>query len=434
MKAIKARRFAAGIHIKDMKYLAKDAPIETFPLPNKVAISLSQSLGKPATPCVAKGDKVKEGQTIGIADGMISVNVSASVSGTVEDVTTLTVNGKKETYVVIQTEDDEERAYLPPLADPTPEQIIERVQQAGVVGLGGAGFPTAVKLKPRSPVDTLIVNGAECEPYLTCDDVMMQNYAEQVYQGAKLLAKALGASKIYIGIEANKPKAIAAFAQYDDIQVVSLKRVYPMGGEKQLIYAVTGKKVRLGQLPASVGIVVNNVATCFAVNQAVTFGKPLYETLITVSGQAIATPKNLWVRVGTPIEEIIAYCGGAQDGLKKVIIGGPMTGFAVKSFDFYVHKTTSAVLLLNKKEAVCEEPTPCISCGKCADACPMRLMPMNTEFYAAAGDYERAAKMGGALNCIECGACAYICPARRPLLQAIKTTKEALRNANKEEK
>ena len=247
-------------------------------------------------------------------------------------------------------------------------------------------------------------------------------------RGARYIAKALGVENIIIGIEANKPDAIALFEPYEDIKVVILRKQYPMGGEKQLIYVTTGRKVGLGKLPADSGVVVQNVATCYAVCEAVELGKPLYERVLTVSGTAVAQPKNLWVKLGTPVKDIIEYCGGESSAPKKAVLGGPMTGVAIANYDSYTHKTTSGILLLSGKEATADEPTPCVSCGKCADVCPMHLMPMNTAFYAAAGDYDAAAKYGNVAACIECGACEYICPAKRPLIQAIRKTKAELRN------
>ena len=442
-----------------MKNIAKDAALEVLPMPETVAISTSQSLGRPATPVVSAGQTVKEGELIARADGLISSDVFASICGTVTEIKTENgANGTDETFIVIKSDASGEKSYLPPLTDPSADEIKARIKDAGIVGLGGAGFPTAVKVAPKTPVDTLILNGAECEPYLTCDHRLMLEKADEIARGARYVAKALGVEKIIIGIEANKPDCIAVFEKYDDIQPVILKKQYPMGGEKQLIYVTTGRKVGIGKLPADVGVVVQNVATCYAVCEAVELGKPLYERVLTVSGKAVAQPKNLWVKVGTPVSAIIDYCGGEKlvkvlekdltsvkvDGkektttanyteikeksaVKKAVLGGPMTGVAIANYDQYTHKTTSAVLLLDEKEAAAKEPTPCLNCGMCADVCPMHLMPMNTAFYSAAGDYETAAKMGNVAYCIECGACEYICPAKRPLIQAIRKTKAELR-------
>ncbi len=429
MKAVKGRFFLGGTHISDKKSLAKTAPIEELPTP-EVAINLSQSLGRPSVPCVQAGDKVKEGQVIAKSDGAISSDVFASISGTVKEIKTLpTESGTDGQFIVIEGDGSGEKQYLPPLAHPSAEEIITRVRDAGIVGLGGAGFPTAVKIKPPRPVDTLIINGAECEPYLTCDYRLMLEHAEEITRGAKYIAKALGVENIIIGIERNKPDCIQLFENADEINVLSLRKVYPMGGEKQLIYTATGRKVGLGKLPADVGVVVQNVATCFAVCEAVELGKPLYERVLTVSGGAVKEPKNLRVRVGTPIERIIEYCGGENGTPVKAVLGGPMTGVAIKSYDLYTKKTTSGVLLLSGKEAAAEQPTPCLNCGTCADHCPMKLMPMNTAFYSSAGDYEAAAKYGGVDYCIECGVCEYVCPAKRPLIQAIRKSKAALREA-----
>ena len=357
----------------------------------------------------------------------------ASVSGTVTEIKEEKgANGTDEKYIFIKSDGKNETSFLPPLSDPLADEIKARIKDAGIVGLGGAGFPTAVKVSPKTKVDTLVINGAECEPYLTCDHRLMLERADEIARGARYIAKALGVEKIIIGIEANKPDCIKEFEKFDDILPVILKKQYPMGGEKQLIYVTTGRKVGIGKLPADTGVVVQNVATCFAVCEAVELGKPLFERVVTVSGKAVKQPKNLWVKVGTPVQAIIDYCGGESSTPKKVVQGGPLTGTAIASYDNYTHKTTSGVLLLTEKEASADEPTPCLNCGKCADVCPMHLMPMDTAFYAVAGDFDAAAKYGQTAACIECGACEYICPAKRPLIQAIRKTKEALRNKKQE--
>ena len=428
LKAVKGRPFFSGAHVPDRKELAKGAPIEIMPPPAKVAINTAQSLGRPAVPCVQVGDSVKTGQVIARANGAVSSDVFASISGTVKEIAAMgTETGAEGQFIVIEADGEDTKEFMPPLTSPTAEEILARIKDAGLVGMGGAGFPTAVKLNPPCPVDTLIINGAECEPYLTCDYRLMKEHADEIARGARYIAKALGVSDIIIGIERNKPDCIEIFEGYDDIKVVALKKVYPMGGEKQLIYCATGRKVWAGKLPADVGVIVQNVATCFAACEAVEKGKPLYERVMTVSGKSVKQPKNLLVRVGTPIADIVAYCGGEESLPKKVVLGGPMTGIALKDLGVYTKKTTSAVLLLSEKEAAAEQPTPCLNCGLCADHCPMHLMPMNTAFYSSAGDYETAAKMGGTPYCIECGVCEYVCPAKRPLIQAIRKTKAELR-------
>ncbi len=429
MKAVKGKGFIQGVHVPDMKYLSNDAPVEVLPEPQEVVISTLQSMGKPAKVIVAVGDKVAEGQLIATADGAFSSNVFASISGEVTAIKEAeSATGSMETCVFIKGDGEGRKAWLAPLVNPTQEEIKQRVFDAGIVGLGGAGFPTAIKVNPPQQLDTFILNGAECEPYLTCDYRMMIDNTDEVAQGVRLLAKALGVTNVIVAIEANKPLAIAAFEKYDDFKVVILKKQYPMGSEKQLIYSATGKKVPAGQRPLDIGVAVNNVATAYYTYQAVVNGKPLYENLITVSGKAIAQPKNVWVKVGTHAQEIIDFCGGETNEPVKVIQGGPMTGNAISTYDIYTHKTTSGYLLLSKEEADLDEPTPCLNCGKCADVCPMQLMPMQTAFYAEAGDYQSANKYGGAMHCVECGACAYICPAKRPLIQNIRKTKSAIRN------
>ena len=429
MKAVKGKIFFGGVHVRDEKQLACDKPIEVLPLPSVTAVCVHQSLGKPAAVCVEKGQKVKEGQIVATADGAISANVFASISGVVKDIVEMpSVCGVKETYVLIEGDGSTDKQYLPPLAGTDDAQkIIERIKDAGIVGMGGAGFPTAVKVAPKCKVDTLILNGAECEPYLTCDHRMMLEHTDEIVKGAKYIAKALGDVNLVIGIEANKPDCIAAFEKYDDIKVVKLAKHYPVGSEKHLIYATTGRKVGIGKLPADAGTIVQNVGTAFAVYEAVELGKPLYERCLTVSGRAVKEPKNLWVRVGTSIKDIVDYCGGEACEPRKVISGGPMTGVALADYNSYVNKTTSGFVLMTEKEADTMAPTACLNCGKCADVCPMHLMPMQTAFYSAAGDFKTAAKLGNTMCCIECGACEYICPAKRPLIQAIRKTKAAVR-------
>lgn len=430
MKAIKGKTIFSGIHVKDMKALSKDCHTEIMPDPETVVISSAQSLGKPAIVCVNVGEHVLRGQLIANADGIISSDIFASVSGEVTEIKNIIgTNGKEETCVVIKNDFENQEITLPPLSfNANSSEIIERIKNAGIVGLGGAGFPTAVKVSPKAKVDTLILNGAECEPYLTCDHRLMIEYTDEIVRGARYVAKAIGVNEIVIGIENNKPDCIAAFEKYDDVKVVVLKKRYPMGSEKHLIYSTTGRKVGIGKLPADSGVIVQNVATAYYVCEAVEKGKTLTERIITVSGKAIETPKNLWVKIGTPLSDIVAFCGGEKGKPVKLIQGGPMTGTALQNLNAYTHKTTSGILLLSDKEAKKYQPTACLSCGKCADACPMRLMPMNTEFYANAGDFESAIKLGNTLSCIECGVCEYVCPAKRPLIQAIRKTKAYARN------
>ncbi len=426
LKAKNGKLFFRGVHIRGRKELAESSPIEPLDTAFEVAIPVSQHIGAPAVPAVEVGQAVKRGQLIAKSAGKISANVHASVAGTVKEISERTdARGVSGTYVVITPSEKQATAYLPPLTEPTAEQIIQRVEEAGIVGMGGAGFPTHVKLSPQSAVDTLILNGAECEPYLTCDDRLMQEQRDKIVRGAQYLAKALGVEKILIGIEKNKPQAIALFEE-TDLQVIALKKQYPMGSEKHLIYCATGRKVPLGKLPADAGVVVQNVGTAYAVCEAVEEGKPLIERVVTVSGAGLETPKNLLCPVGAPLSALLEKCGGVKENAVKYVAGGPMTGTALTGEDTVVTKTTSGFLFLTAKETCAEEPTNCINCGKCADVCPMKLMPMQIEFYTNAEDYANAEKYGGVTACIGCGACGYICPARRPLAQAIKKAKTEL--------
>ncbi len=423
MKAKNGKLFFRGVHIPDAKEFSKESPI--LPLEtDEAAIPLKQHIGAAAEATVSAGDYVKRGQLIGRAAGKISANVHASVAGTVTEV------GERDdgrggscVHVVIAREGAEE-AFLPPLDHPDGAQIAQRIEDAGIVGMGGAGFPAHVKARPIAPVDTLILNGAECEPYLTCDDRLMREQTERIVRGAGYLAIALNATRVIVAIEKNKPEAISLFEK-TEFETVKLKKQYPMGSEKHLIYCCTGRKVPLGKLPSDVGVAVQNVATAYAVCEAVELGKPLIERVVTVSGGGADAPKNLLCAVGTPLSRL-AEAAGINENAAKFVAGGPMTGTALTGANGVVTKTTSGFLLLTEKETNSETPTPCINCGKCADVCPMRLMPMHTAFYTAVGEYELADRYGGVRSCIECGACSYICPARRPLAQMIKTAKANL--------
>ncbi len=416
------------MHVPEHK-VAANKPIEVMPAPEVVSLSLSMGIGRPAEPLVAPGDKVKKGQLIARSGGFISSNLHSSVSGEVIGIFARpNATGAMENYIDVRNDGLDETDYLGPLPEITPDAIKKRVLDCGLVGMGGAGFPTAVKLSPKTPVDVLIVNGAECEPYLTCDHRLMLEHTDEIVRGARYFAEAIGCKEIIIGVEANKPDAIELFEKYDDVKVVELKRQYPMGGEKQLIYCTTKRKVPLGKLPADAGCNVQNVSTCFAACEAVEQGKPLIDRVMTVAGNGVKEPKNLLVTLGTKLSEIVEYCGGSgEKETAKLISGGPMMGFAMIGLDSPTKKTSSGLLLLSIDEIDNSVSTACLNCGRCADVCSMKLMPMNTVFYAKAGNYEMAAKMGGVLNCIECGACAYVCPAKQPLLQNIRLAKAELR-------
>ncbi len=426
MKATKGKPFFRGVHPKGEKSLSSSMVIIPLGGVEEVAIPLSQHIGKAAIPVVTVNQTVKRGELIAKADGFISSNVHASIAGEVTAIERrANGQGGEQEVIVIKGTQTGETAYMPPLSSPTAEEIKTRVQEAGIVGMGGAGFPTHVKLSPKTKVDTLVLNGAECEPYLNCDYRIMLEKTEQIVRGANYLATALGAERILIGIERNKPEAIAAFEQ-TELPVVALKKQYPMGSEKHLIYVTTGRKVPLRKLPADVGVSVQNVATALAVCEAIEEGKPLVERVVTLSGRGVTEPKNVLCPIGVSFETL-AKEGGVNENTVKLVAGGPMTGRTLTGLSASVTKTSAGLLLLTREETNDEEPTPCINCGRCAAHCPMKLMPMQTEFYTAAKEYENADKYGGVSSCIECGACSYICPARRPLAQAIKRAKAELR-------
>lgn len=422
----KRATFPRGVHVPDNKYLAEKKPIEIMPAPEKVYVSLSQHIGKPSEATVSVGDRVKKGQLIGKEAGFISANVYSGVSGTVTEIKTISTPLNTATYVVIQNDGLEEEEFLPPIDKEDSQAIMQRVRDAGLVGLGGAGFPTYVKMATDEKIDVVLINGAECEPYLTCDHRMMLEHGDGVVKGAKYIAKALNCQTVIIGIEENKPDAIEKLGAYDGVKVVPLKKKYPQGSEKQLIYACTKRAVQPGKLPASKGVCVFNVQTAFQVYEAVEFNRPLYQRVMTVTGKGIKEPKNLLVRNGTPYAEIIAYCGGLTDNAAKVIAGGPMMGKILTSVDGYTRKTDSGLLVEDVTEVCITEPSPCINCGRCAKACPMHLMPMYIDLYTQTGNFERADSYG-ATNCFECGTCAYVCPAKRDLVGSVQLCKRKLR-------
>lgn len=428
MKAIKGKFFSRGIHIKDMKELSASKEIEILEPQELVLLSLSQHIGKQASPIVSVGDKVLMGQLIATADGLISANVYSSVSGEVMGFEErLNPKGNKSNFVVIKNDFKYTATTLSPLENFESESILNRIREAGIVGMGGAGFPTYVKLSPKTKVDTLVINGAECEPYLTCDYRLMIERFNDLVEGILLLKKALKVEKILVGIETNKPDAIKLFESIDSMQVVALKKRYPMGSEKHLIYCATGRKVPVGKLPSDVGVVVQNISTAIAVYEAVKLNKPLYERAMTVSGKGIVNPKNLLVKFGTSFETVFNYCGGKKTETVMLISGGPMMGSTMLSTDYYTKKTDSGLLVLDKSEADAKNPSLCINCGRCASVCPMKLMPMTIDFFTQHEEYEKAKEFGGVLNCIECGCCSYVCPAKRSLLQSITLCKSKLR-------
>ncbi len=421
--------FKHGIHPQERKELSRDCAIEVMPAPQIVKIPLSQHIGVECQPLVQAGDSVRKGQLIGSSDKTMSAKVFSSVSGTVKGLEVIrTAPGGNVKHIVIENDFLESEERLPVLETPSPLEIVERIRDAGIVGMGGASFPVPVKLTPPKdkPIDTLIINAAECEPYITCDERIMREYPEKFVEGCRLLKKALKVESMYIGIEENKPEAIEKLRAFPDLELRILRTKYPQGAEKQLIYAVTGRKVPAGGLPMDIGVVVDNVHTAFSTYLAVREGKPCYERVMTVSGDAVANPKNLWVRTGTPYEEILAFCGGLKAPAVKVISGGPMMGFAQYDLKPCTAKATSSLLFLTEQELNLSAPGPCINCARCHKACPMNLMPMYIDAFTRADDLASAKKYG-ATNCMECGCCTYVCPAKRPIIQSIRLAKKLIK-------
>lgn len=436
MATMVAKTFRGGVHAHYHKEGTASKPIRRLPPPTRVVIPLHQHTGAPCEPLVKVGDEVKVGQKIGDSSARLTAPVHASVSGKVVGISSHPQSGGRDVLSIIIESDGKETLdeHVEPrtgVDDLSADDIKAIIREAGIVGLGGAAFPTYFKLTPPpgKSFDTVILNGAECEPYLSADHRLMVERPGDIVDGARLLLKATGVNRAYVGIEENKPDAIEAISEAakedDRISVVPLKVKYPQGAEKQLIWAILGREVPSGGLPVDVGVVVNNVGTAAAVRDAVFSGMPLVERVVTVAGSCIAEPQNVVVKVGMLVSDLIDACGGYSAPPAKVIIGGPMMGVAQFTTDIPVTKGTSGVLLLSKEEAAPCEPMPCVRCGKCVEACSMRLMPLWIASYAEAGRFDDAERMN-ALDCIECGCCSFICPSRRRLVQAIRLAKSEI--------
>lgn len=425
--------FKGGLHPYDGKELSKDRPIAAYLPKGELVFPLSQHIGAPAVPCVAKGDRVLAGQRIADAGGFVSANIHSSVSGTVKAIEPrVTVSGAKVSCIVVENDGQYEQAEFVPVTERTPEAIIGAVKEAGIVGLGGAGFPTHVKLSPKEPdkIDTIIINGAECEPYITADYRYMMEIPEQLISGLKLILTLFPKAKGVIGIEDNKPDAIAKMQELckgeSRIEVAPLKTKYPQGAERSLIYAVTGRAINSSMLPADAGCIVDNVATAIAIHEAVTMGKPLYERVVTVTGDAVKEPGNFRVKAGTDAAELVEAAGGFKSQPEKVISGGPMMGMALGTLHVPCGKTFSSLLCFTKDEVAEYEPGNCIRCGRCVEVCPAGLMPTKLSEVADHGDFALFDQLNGC-ECVECGCCSYVCPAKRRLTQSMKTgRREAL--------
>jgi electron transport complex protein RnfC len=431
---MKLKTFVGGIHPPDNKQWTSHKAIEDCPLPAELIIPLVQHIGAPSVPCVEVGQHVAKGQEIGSAKGFVSVPVHASTSGEVVAIENRPHPwGMSLPAVVIKADGEDRWSSDLQSADPgtlTPEEIVEKVRRAGVVGMGGAAFPAHVKLSPppEKKIHTLIFNGVECEPYLTADHRMMLEEPERILQGVAILQYVFGAERVVIGIEANKPDAIALLTKMcaeAPVEVASLEVKYPQGAEKQLISAVTGREVPSGGLPMDIGVAVHNVSTAAAVTDAVIHGKPLIERICTVTGPAIREPKNLRIRIGTSLVHMVEACGGLIEDPGKIILGGPMMGFTQIGLDIPAVRGTSGLLLLRKADIALHPEGPCIRCARCVQVCPIHLLPTTIAAYARRNLIAETTEYC-AMDCIECGSCSYVCPAEIPLVQAIRYGKAAI--------
>lgn len=427
--------FVGGIHPYDGKDLSKDKPILDVLPKGDLVYPLSQHIGAPAQPIVAKGDRVLAGQKIAEAGGFVSAPIYASVSGTVKAIEPRrVVTGDSIMSIIIENDglyEDVGFYSQAPFDKLSKEEILDIVKEAGIVGMGGAGFPTHVKLSPKEPekIEYVIANCAECEPYLTSDYRRMMEEPEKLIGGLKVILSLFDNAQGILAVEDNKPDCVALLKSLTKdekrISVKALKTKYPQGAERQLIYATTGRQINSSMLPADAGCIVNNVDTVVAVYRAVIEGRPLIERIVTVTGDAVANPRNFRVKIGTGYDELIEEAGGFKVQPEKIICGGPMMGFGM--FDLHVPttKTSTALLALSKDDVSAMEPSPCINCGRCVEVCPGRVMPSKLADYAEHFDEESFLANDG-MECCECGCCSFICPAKRPLTQEIKSMRKIL--------
>lgn len=424
--------FKGGIHPYDGKEYTKNESIKAMDASQEVVFPLSQHIGAPAKAVVKPKDEVKVGQIIGEAQGFVSANVLSSVSGTVKIIEPrLDASGAYKDSIVIINDGQYTKSYEEHENDVstlTADNIIEKIKAAGIVGLGGAGFPTHVKLSPkdRDKIEYIIVNGAECEPYLTSDYRLMMERPEELIEGLKIILQLFPNARGIIGIEDNKPEAIQLLKNQcnseNNIEIKTLLTKYPQGGERSLIFATTGRKIYSKMLPSDAGCIVDNVATVIAVYQAVKYDHPLISTIMTLTGDAMNTPCNLEVPTGTSFQYIVDQNGGLKGEPEKIISGGPMMGMALMSLDIPATKTSSAILAMSKDEVAANEPTPCIHCGRCVDVCPSNIVPQLMYRYSEKNDIDNFVKLNG-MECIECGSCSYICPAKRNMTQSFRKMK-----------
>ncbi|MCF0149849.1 MAG: electron transport complex subunit RsxC [Firmicutes bacterium] len=437
--------FRGGVHPFEGKALSENAPLTEYLPKGELAFLINQHIGKPAIPVVEKGNHVLAGQLIARADGFVSANIVSSVSGTVKDIRKIaTATGAKAVAIIIENDGEYQLAEgigeKVDTAKLSNKEILDKIAAAGIVGLGGAGFPTHVKLMPKNPDDIkyVIVNGAECEPYITCDDQLMRTYPDEIVMGLQLMVGLFPNAVGVIIIEDNKPAAIEAIKAAcvgTNVRVMTAKTKYPQGGERSIVSAVTGKHLRLGLLPADFGCVVDNVTTVRAIYRAVAYNEPLMERNFTVSGDGIEHPSNFIVKIGTSQQELIDAAGGFKNGIhpEKIISGGPMMGFAMPDANVPVCKANNALTILAKDEVAIaqEQMTECLRCGRCADVCPEGLIPQQMAQAALRGNLDRYENKLKGLECVACGSCTFICPAKRPLMQLFKQTKAEIMAAKR---
>jgi Na+-translocating ferredoxin:NAD+ oxidoreductase subunit C len=436
---VELKTFRGGIHPPYQKEATAGKATEVISLPAEVVIPLSQHVGAPNSPTVQVGDRVEMGQKIGASEAFISAPVHSSVSGTVKAIEERKNFSGASVMAVVIAVDPQQAAKFTEKRDVSnlsPAEIVEAAKQAGLVGLGGAAFPSYVKLTPPKdkPIDTVIINGCECEPFLTCDHRLMLERPDDLIGGLKLMMKAVGAQRGYIGIEANKMDAAdainAKLAGEQSISVEVLEVKYPEGAEKMLIDAITGRRVPPGKLPSEVGVLVQNVQTAVALYDAAATGKPVIERVVTVTGPGMKNPRNVMVKVGTPIEHVIEQCGGITGNPGKVIMGGPMTGFAQKDLSAPCQKGTSGILVLTEEAVDQGAEQQCVGCDKCLDVCAMFLMPNFIVKHAKRGQWDLADKYG-ARDCFECGCCSYVCPAHIQHVAYVRKSKAEIAAASK---
>ena len=436
-----------GIHPPERKSLSRPGELRDAPLPARLVLPLRQHLGVPAKAIVEVGDDVLGGQVLAQAQGVMSVPVHAPTSGKISAIESRPIahaSGLEDTCIVLETDGADESIRcegIPEWQTVAPSLLVERIREAGIAGMGGAGFPTAVKLNPGAakPIDTLMINGTECEPYITADDTLMQCQADALVEGAQILAYVVGAERVVIGIEDNKPTAIsrvtaAVHNARANIEVASFPTKYPSGGEKQFIEILTGQQVPSGGIPADIGLVCVNPGTAVAAKEAIVDGKPLTHRIVTLTGEALGKPGNVTACIGTPIAHLLGDASLSAEERQRIIHGGPMMGFAVSDLDAPITKITNCLLAPTARELPPPAPAkPCIRCGHCAEACPASLLPQQLYWYARAKDHEQLSEHR-LLDCIECGACAYVCPSQIPLVQYYRAAKGQMRDSEQEKR